>query len=450
MHLFFSGIGGSGISALAHIALDLGFSVSGSDITDGANTKILKARGALIEIGQSAQEIAKINSLKPIYWLVRSSSISDTSDELVFARQHNIKVSKRDDFINFVIKKEKLKLIAVCGTHGKTTTTAMLSWLFYKMDIPVSHIIGSNITWGKSGKFEEKSRYLLLEADEYDRNFLAYQPEATILTSIGYDHPDTYPTREDYLAAFREFLLRSKLLVAFNEDLKKLGIQAWQNKDQTIQKDIWQLKKTFAGKTVNYNSFELLGLHNRQNAALATSLFTKVFDAQGHPKIDSQESNNHELISKLEQIISQFPGTQRRMEKLFENVFTDYAHHPDEIQATLQLASELEKEIVVVYQPHQNLRQHQILDLYKYSFAKSGKVYWLPTYLTREDPDLKVLSQAELITKLNDPKIAVESDLNPDLVEQLKKDHDLGKVIIFMGAGSIDSWARKNLDRIVN
>jgi UDP-N-acetylmuramate--alanine ligase len=450
MHLFFSGIGGAGISALANIALDMGFSVSGSDIGESQNTKILKSRGAIIEIGQSTAEIARVNNLKSINWLIRSSSISETSDEVEFAKKNNIKVSKRDDFINFVLKKEKLKLVAVCGTHGKTTTTAMLSWLFHKMNIPVSHIIGSNISWGKSGQYLPKSRYLILEADEYDRNFLAYQPEATILTSIDYDHPDTYPTKEDYLAAFREFLLRSNLLVAYNEDLKKLGIDTWQNKDQSVKKDIWQLKKRFAGKIVSYNSFRLPGLHNRQNAALATSLFTKIFDNHQQTANPTIEIHNHQLIAELEEIISTFPGTQRRMELLNKNVYTDYAHHPGEIQATLQLAGELGDEVVVVYQPHQNLRQYEILPLYKFSFQSAKKVYWLPTYLTRENPGLKVLSQAELISSLADPKLAVEAELNGDLLESLKKDHEEGKIIIFMGAGSIDSWARKNSDKIID
>jgi len=434
MHLYFCGIGGSGLSSLAHIALDCGFSVSGSDKVGNQNIQSLQRRGANIHVGQSGLEIELTHKKKPIYWVIQSSSIPANHPEIVFTNRENIKLSKRDVFINFILKKDNLKLLAICGTHGKTTTSAMPSWLFYKLNIPASWVIGSNISFGNSGQFEPKSKYLILEADEFDRNFLAFTPDFSLLTSLDYDHPDTYKTQEDYFGAFREFLDSSNNIVVFNEDLKKLRISSWQPTDISDSK-ITQLKRFFGGKVADYNTFELFGLHNRQNAALVKTLFNKI----------NLELKLEIKPGEIEQILSTFPGTTRRMEKLATNLYTDYAHHPAEIAATLELASEFKQNIVVVFEPHQNLRQHLIFKDYFNCFNLAKKVYWLPTFLTRENPDLKILTPTELIANLENPEIAEISSLDNDLKNKLQNhllNHDL---VVVMGAGDVDNWVRREL-----
>jgi UDP-N-acetylmuramate--alanine ligase len=440
MHLYFSGIGGSGISALAHMALDEGFFVSGSDQNESENLESLRNRGAQIFVGQSGKELELANQKKPVYWLIYSSSIPQNHAEITFAKENNIKLSKRDLFINFILKKNRQKLIAIAGTHGKTTTTAMLIWLFKEYNLDISYCVGSNINWGNSGKSNPKSRYFLLEADEYDKNFLNYTPHASILTSIGYDHPDTYPTKADYFMAFQDFLARNKTLVAFKEDLDKLGLEVWHDETKT---SIIYLKKYFGGLLADYDIFSLAGLHNRQNAALCKRLFQELLK-------ENVILNENEIKRKpVEKALSRFPGTQRRMEKLAENLYTDYAHHPEEIAATLEMATELNKEVVAVYQPHQNLRQHNLLKNYGNCFKNAKKVYWLPTYLTRENPELAVLKPQELIANLTyRPEIKI-SDFDTNLTESLNQDYKEGKLIVFMGAGSIDTFLRRNLIQVV-
>ena len=434
MHLYFSGIGGSGISALANIALDMGFMVSGSDLEGNQSIQNLRKRGANIHIGQKGGEIELIHKRFPIYWFVHSSSIINSHPEFLFASRNNLKISKRDEFINFVIKKDNLKLIAVAGTHGKTTTTAMLSWLFKKYDQKLSYIVGSHISWGANGKRVEGSRYLVLEADEYDRNFLSYQPFATILTSLGYDHKDIYPTPEDYREAFKDFLTRSKILVAFGEDLNQLSISDWQ-KDFDKKIKITELRRNFGGKLAKYKNFHLPGLHNRQNAALAKTLFSELFK----DKIDFEKTE------KIEDVISEFPGTARRMEKLADNLYSDYAHHPTEIAATLEMAKELNPKVVAVYQPHQNTRQHEIKEGYKDAFKLADKILWLPTFLTRENQDLKTLKPFDLIDYLDNKKDTEEVDLNSELWEKIAEYKNSGYLVVVMGAGSVDKWLRNSL-----
>lgn len=432
MHLYFCGIGGSGLSSLAHIALDYGFYVSGSDNIENDNIKDLQKRDANIHRSQTGLEIELTHKKNPIDWVIHTAGASSDNPELIFSHRESIKITKRDEFINFILKKDDLKLIAICGTHGKTTTSAMLSWLFQTLEIPVSWLIGSKINWGNSGQYQEKSKYLILEADEFDRNFLAFNPYFSLLTSLDYDHPDTYKTQEDYYEAFRTFLNHSQNIVIFNEDLKKLSISTWQP-ENTENLKITQLKRFFGGKLADYNSFKLFGLHNRQNAALVKTLVSKL---NLETEIDTH---------LIEVILSNFPGTQRRMEKLADNLYTDYAHHPTEISATLELASEFKQKIVVLFQPHQNIRQHLIQKDYKNCFELASKIYWLPTFLTRENPDLEILTPQQLVSNLENPDLAEIVEMNDDLKSKLREHLELGDLVVVMGAGDVDDWVRREL-----
>jgi UDP-N-acetylmuramate--alanine ligase len=217
--------------------------------------------------------------------------------------------------------------------------------------------------------------------------------------------------------------------VAFGEDLQKLKISTWQDGSKI---EITELRRNFGGKLANYKNFKLPGLHNRQNAALAKALFNKIFDG----KIDSKE------LKELEQIISKFPGTSRRMEKLAENLYTDYAHHPAEIAATLQMAKELNPKVVAAYQPHQNTRQQEIKNDYKIAFKLADKILWLPTYQTRENPDLVILKPFDLINLLENKKDAEEVEMNDKLWQQIQEYRKDGFLVVVMGAGDIDKWLR--------
>lgn len=211
MHIYFSGIGGAGIGPLAQIAQQAGYIVSGSDQQASQYINYLKQHGiSEIHIGQTAESIAAVHEHQPIDWLVHSSSVPADSPELIFAREQAIKVSKRDELLNQILEDKQLKLIAIAGTHGKTTTTAMLVWLFKQLGLPLSYSVGAKLSFGNMGHFDPKSEYFVYEADEFDRNFLAFEPHLAVITGVSWDHHEIFPTREDYQEAFKEFISQSR------------------------------------------------------------------------------------------------------------------------------------------------------------------------------------------------------------------------------------------------
>jgi UDP-N-acetylmuramate--alanine ligase len=238
MHIYFSGIGGVGIGPLALIAKQAGYEVSGSDLQDGQYVQYLKTQGiSEIQIGQGRNQIAKLHNKKPIDWFIYSSALPKTNPhhpEILFCQENNIKMSKRDELLNKIIEDKKLKLIAIAGTHGKTTTTAMVVWLFKKMGLPVSYSLGAKISFGDMGEYDPKSEYFVYECDEFDRNFLAFHPYLALISGVAYDHHEIFPTEENYQTAFRDFINQSQKVVIWQDDFTKLHL----NKDPkyTIEK----------------------------------------------------------------------------------------------------------------------------------------------------------------------------------------------------------------------
>lgn len=412
MNIYFSGIGGVGIGPLAEIAADAGYQVQGSDRQDSTITNELRRRGISVEIGQSGDYLEACHQADPIDWLVYTSGLPEDHTELVRARQLGIKTTKRDELLNYIIQDKNLKLLAVAGTHGKTTTTGMLVWALEQLDIPVSYSVGSTLSFGPSGRFNPESEYFVYECDEFDRNFLHFQPELSLITSIDYDHPDTYPQESDYLDAFGQFGAQSRQLVA------------WQNQHGdlfTDHPDAWLIDQVL--------DFNLTGEHNRRNATLVLKALEKF-----------------NIAGDLYNAINSFPGTSRRFEKLGDNLYSDYGHHPVEIAATLQMAHELSEKVVLVYQPHQNIRQHELHDQYTNQFELADKIYWLPTYLSREDPELAILTPAELTKNITNRQNIVISETNDELWSNIQEHRDNGSLVLVMGAGSIDEWVRKQED----
>jgi UDP-N-acetylmuramate--alanine ligase len=431
MHIYFSGIGGSGLAPLSQLALDSGFKVSGSDSQPSLNTSEIEKRGIKVTFDQSGESLALTHQNNPVDWLVYTAGLPADHLELVFARKNGIRTSKRDELTNFIIQKNELQAIAVAGTHGKTTTTAIIAWLFQQLDLPISYLIGTNISFGPSAKHDPHSKYFVFEADEFDKNFLHFTPHISVITSLDFDHPDVYKSQEDYDQAFRQFINQSTYVVSWPSDLAKLSLPANSTKYTRFTDNNYSKETTFQ------ESLSLKGNHFRQNAELAYQVISTALNETGEA---NQQNYNQKIINS----INEFPGTQRRMEKLVDNLYTDYAHHPSEIQATIQSASESDKNIIVVYQPHQNIRQYSIMNQYDHCFAEAEKVYWLPTYLTREQGDLPVIEPHELISKVKSSNTIEIAQLDNDLKHKIYMHLKKGDTVVGMGAGSIDSWLRQN------
>ncbi|MBQ5812065.1 hypothetical protein IIW29_00610 [Candidatus Saccharibacteria bacterium] len=400
MKIYISGISGTGMGPLALMAKEAGFEVCGSDLERGAIYGELVSAGIEVVVGRQDGGYLAEKLAEGVDWFVYTSALPDDHPELVMAREAGIKCTKRDDLTEFLIRELGLKLVAVAGTHGKTTTTAMIVWASLQLGLPVAYIVGTTLGFAPSGAYKKEDKYFVYEADEYDRNFLKFHPWLAVIPFVSYDHPDIYPTREDYEEAFLQFRAQC---------------------DKVIE------------NAENDYEIRLAGEVRRIDAGLAVKAILQMA-----PEIE---------IEKVVEVLNRFPGVGRRFEKLTDGVYTDYAHHPEEITATVEVAKEEaemtgKKGVVVVYQPHQNTRQHEVRDEYRDAFSGVEKIYWLPTYLTRENPDLAVLTPEELIKGLSNSEVAEVVELGDELAEKLRKDVEDDYLVILMTAGPADGWLR--------
>ncbi len=427
MHVYFSGIGGTAIGPLAMIAKQAGYEVSGSDKQDSQYIEYLRNKGLNnIHIGQSKEQIAKVHSEKPIDWFVYTSALpleNPDADELKFCTEQNIKTSKRDEFINQILTDKKLKLIAVAGTHGKTTTTAMLVWLFKELGQPLSYSVGAKISFGGMGAYKKLSEYFVYECDEFDRNFLAFKPYLSLISGVSWDHHEIFPTREDYQQAFKEFISQSKWTFLWQDDADYLGLNQADN--VSIQD----------AANLQIQHINLRGKYNRLDGWLA---ILAVHEVTNTP------------IKKLIELMSKFPGLQRRMEEIVPGLYSDYAHTPEKIRGAMSVALEMaahkNQNVVVVYEPLTNRRQHHMMDDYGNCFDGAKKVYWIPSYLAREDPKDRIIPPEELIMHLSDPSIAESLERDDKLIAVIEKHLKAGDMVVAMAGGggdSLDEWVRK-------
>lgn len=428
MHIFFSGIGGAGIGPLALVALQAGYEVSGSDAHNSSYIGYLRQKGiANIHIGQTEEQIAKVHEQKPIDWFVYSSALPKTDPnhpELKFCAEHNIKISKRGEFLNKILEDKNLKLVAIAGTHGKTTTTTMVIWLFKQLGMPVSYSVGAKISFGDMGAYEQSSKYFVYETDEYDKNFLSFYPSFSLITGIDWDHPDIYPTRESYYAAFNEFLGQSEEAILWHDDTEKLGLNP--NHLQTIldEKD----------PKIN-QELELSGFVNRLN---------------GWQAVHALHALTNTPLPELLPLINNFPGLSRRFEQIVPHLYSDYAHTPPKIRGALQMAQEVsDNQVVVVYEGLHNTRQHFIKDELAHLFDNVGKLYIVPSYLAREDESLKLLSPADiknLLSPESQARAVAIDKLDDKFKELLTRHIEESHLVLALSAGgadSLDEWLRK-------
>ncbi len=417
MNIYISGIAGTGMGPLALMAKAAGFNVSGSDLTKGAIYDELVKAGIEVSIGEQDGTFLKEKIAEGVDWFCHTSALPKDHAELVAAKAAGIKVTKRDDLTAFLVEKLGLKMIAVAGTHGKTTTTAMIVWAALKLKLPVAYLVGTTLGFAPSGSYRKGDKYFVYEADEYDRNFLKYHPWLAVLPAVSYDHPDIYPTKEDYLEAFAQF------------------------KNQSNQ--VIETSKMYEPK-----DFKLAGEARRKDASLAAEAVFLM--AQ-----DDAESWGEDILydsAGLIEILDKFPGVGRRFEKIAAGVYSDYAHHPEEIMATMDVVKDEErlhgfKGAVVVYQPHQNVRQHEVKGGYKDAFTGADKIFWLPTYLTREDPNLAVIEPKEFVEGLSNAEVAETAELNDELAAKLRQYIEEGYLVILMTAGPADEWFRKEFTK---
>ena len=409
--VFFIGIGGIGISALAKMVLSRGIEVMGINDEESPKTlNPLREAGVKIFLRTVLEEVPKDGPLEipdaDLYvysdaWIYRGPEI------LKDARATGKPVLSYFEALGEFAK--EYKVIAIAGTHGKTTTTAMVAEILVDAGLDPTVVVGSFVKKFNSNFRAGKSEYLVVEADEYNRHFLNFYPFLTVITNIEADHLDCYKDLADIQNAFNKLLSQSE------------------NKITDYKKYLEKVPK-----------LSIPGEHNRMNAA-AAYVVAEFLDIP------------EEIIKKS---LADFAGTWRRLEKRGETkdgviIYDDYAHHPTEIRASLQALRELypapDKKITVLFQPHLYSRTKALFDEFSKSFNLADKVLLLPIYFAREDIDESV-SSSKLAEAIELKGVETLSFDDFGRAEDYVKSLNLGKNDIFvtMGAGE----AYKVADRV--
>ena len=431
MKIYISGISGTGMGPLALMAKEAGIEVFGSDLAEGAIMPELRKAGIEVKIGKQDGKFLRKKIEDGVEWFVHTSALPENHPELIIAQEAGLKISKRDDLTAFLVDKLGLKMVAVSGTHGKTTTTSMIVWAALRLGLPVSYLVGTTLGFAPSGAYHKGDRFFVYEADEYDRNFLKYHPWLAVIPFVSYDHPDIYPTREEYQKAFEDFKAQSEKVIERTPNGCK-----WKNIGEPIYKA---------------TDFRLAGEARRIDASLAAdAIFEMMTD-----ELEREDGIIEDKIIDTELIVdvlNKFPGVGRRFEKIGDGIYSDYAHHPEEIKATVEIALEQakidsKKGVIAIYEPHQNTRQHEVMEGYKNAFVGATKVYWLSTYLTRENPDLTVLRPEDFIKTLSNAEIAEPAEMSTELWNVIQKYVDENYLVLLMTAGPADAWLRKLIQK---
>ena len=448
--IHFVGIGGIGMSGLAIIMKELGFKVQGSDISTNKNIDRVKQKNIKIYIGHKKQNINKSTIL------VISSAIKKNNPEVLFAKKRKIPIYTRGEMLANVVS--LMKNVVVAGSHGKTTTTSLISNIFSHAKIDPTVINGGVLNSFSGSARLGKSDWCILESDESDGSFTKIPPTYSIVTNIDKEHLDYYKSLEILKKNFVKFIEKipsfGKVFICLDDKINKQVIKKIRNLNYSTYgtNKLSNFKILNISQNENYSKFDvkinlpgskqkliknikipLIGLHNIRNSTAAAAVAFSI----GIP------------IKIIKKGLEKFSGVQRRFTKIFsfQNIpfFDDYAHHPTEIAEVLDGVREVykNKEIVCIFQPHRISRLKNLHDEFSKSFKKADTVILCPIFKAGENIKLPFTYDyfAKKIIKKSKVKLIIIKD-NLDLVNYVKQNIYGNKIVIGMGAGSISNWIR--------
>jgi len=433
---FFIGIGGIGMSSIAQYLYEKGNTILGYDASENRSVKILVKKGVEVINKLSLERIPDYMKEEDVI-VVYTPAIPDDNIFLKYFRSNgNNPIFKRSEILGEISKQSKC--IAVAGTHGKTTTTAIISHLFHSSGIHFKAFIGGIMKCFDSNYINTGNDYIIVEADEYDRSFLNLNANYAVITSIENDHLDVYGDFKSLTESFQSFANNVKDVLITDAEInlnKDFSFSIKNDSDYYVNNiDILENEIRFDLKTPNnfYSniSANILGLHNLKNVLAALSIIDQI------KEID---------IENLLPFLSNFKGIERRMDiyKLDNKVvIDDYAHHPTEIESVLNTiqTNYKNKSKAVVFQPHLFTRTRDFMDEFATVLSKFDEVYLLDIYPAREKPIIGVSSQI-LLEKINCSKkelIDIKSIDNIVLNSKIE-------VISILGAGNISENLNKQI-----
>jgi UDP-N-acetylmuramate--alanine ligase len=436
MHVHLVGIGGIGLSAIARVLHGWGYEVSGSDEQPSALTQALAAEGIAVYAGHRAGQVVGADLV------VVSSAIPEDNPEVVEAGRQGLPVVKRERFLGELTHSKTT--VAVAGTHGKTTTSAMIAWILTQSGLDPTFIVGGVLQNIGSNARAGAGSLFVIEADEYDRTFLGLQPDVAVITTLEHDHPDCYPTFAEMRSAFRQFVQRvaeGGLLIVCGEDKESKALAdhlpAHGCRVQTYGLEPlwdWWAEGVRLGNSADFQvwregkhlgtcALQVPGRHNLLNAlaALAAS---------------SEAGVNFGLAVAA---LTRYRGTERRFEVKGQaagvTVVDDYAHHPTEIRVTLS-AARLKypgRALWAVFQPHTYSRTLALLDGFAAAFGDADHVLVTGVYAARES-DTWGVSGADVVDRMVHPDAKYVTTLEA-AVTTLVDRVEPGDVVITLGAG---------------
>jgi UDP-N-acetylmuramate--alanine ligase len=453
-HVHLIGIGGSGLSAIARLLIERGDFVSGSDLEFSSFAQEIEEFGAEVSIGHRAENVLGADLV------IRSSAIPEDNVEIRAATKAGIPIYKRSDYLGELMA-DKMG-IAIAGTHGKTTTTAMISWMLTALDQDPSYIIGGVAkNLGQNAHAGDGDAFVI-EADEYDYMFLGLQPQIAVVTNIEHDHPDCFPTKKDFFQAFVDFTSQIKqqgtliaclddfgaaklvdMTVDFGFNRYSYGLESPKVQD-SLDYSVDNLALTgdgyygfdafFQGEQLAEISLTIPGLHNARNALAAVAVVHQL----GLPTSDAAGA------------LADFQGTQRRFEVRGEfsgiAVIDDYAHHPTEIKATLAAARNRYpgRNVWAVWQPHTYSRTSEFVDDFLTAFQDADHVLVTEIYASREISNQNV-SSSQFVQSMEHQDVhflASNNQVTDYLIRNLKR----GDVLMVLSAGDANQISDEVID----
>ncbi|KAI3968301.1 hypothetical protein MKW92_032360 [Papaver armeniacum] len=482
----FIGIGGSGLSALAKLALNQGFEVSGSDIVWNESMNGLQEAGAKVWLGHSANNLRNGVGTLPDFVVV-SSAISSHNVEILHAKSLGLPVFKRDKWLGMVTS--DYNLIAVSGTHGKSTTTAMLAYVLKSMGDDLTAVVGANVPQFSGGNIlSGKGHNFVLEADEYDDCFLGLSPYIAVVTNVEWEHVDQFKNEEAVRKSFKKFLKQIRvggylILCGDSEGacslLKDTDIETASNDELFVPSSTessahyrvttygisnfneWHASfivpnsqggvdyvLNHKGYPVANISLKIPGTHNVLNSLAVISAVTALI---------GDKSLSYESVDRVKLHLSNFLGVSRRFEMIGQiygcQIYDDYAHHPTAVRAVLQAARTRypHKDLWVIFQPHTFSRLAAFMDEFSNALSNADRVVITQVWAARE-MNVCDVSGRELATYIGPPSeyIPFTEDIIDKLVQEISTYPDREIVVFTLGAGDITALGPKLLHRLIS
>jgi UDP-N-acetylmuramate--alanine ligase len=458
--LHFVGIGGSGMSALARLLLQQGHAVSGCDLSYNGETGGLRQLGARIDVGHSASHLTADTDL-----VVHTAAVNGENDELGAAEQLTIPVVSRGRLLTALMNHREN--IAVAGTHGKTTTTAMIAHVLSRSDSPPSFCVGAHVPiLGANAQFGG-GKYFVAEADESDGTLVGFNPEYAVCLNIEPEHLDFHGSMENLLATFAAFFSSTLKTVFYCVDCQNCAALV-QNVRHAISFGLaptadyraqhiefnargTRFEVTCRQQPIGRLELQIPGVQNVVNALAAIAVADELGVA----------------FEKIAEALAQFSGAKRRFDRIFDGdgivVVDDYAHHPTEIRATIAAARSLVpvnperriRRILVAFQPHRYTRTQALLEQFATAFAGVDRLLLTEIYAASEKPIDGVTGRTlfDAVVGCGQSNVSLEADFGR-LTQQLFAEAQPGDLILTMGAGDIyrvaDALAEKLSTRAPN